>query len=155
MKNKAESRRQKAERQQFCLLPSAFCLSMIPHSIRLRHPWDELPESEAGKIVYRRRFQRPTNLDAWERVTLEIDRAICSGNLQLNGARLGQLQAGEFFSVDITDQLTLQNELLVETDPRTRLASIPATQTIYVVEPDEPLGSPIGDVRLVIRAIRP
>ena len=128
---------------------------MIPHSIRLRHPWDELPGSEAGKIAYRRKFQRPTNLDAWERVTLEIDRAICSGEVRLNSALLGPLQAGEFFSVDITDQLALQNELLIEIDPDTRLAAIPATQTIYVVEPDEPLGSPIGDVRLVIRAIRP
>jgi hypothetical protein len=128
---------------------------MIPHSIRLRHPWDELPGSELGKIAYRRRFQRPTNLDAWERVTLEIDRAIYSGEVRFNSALLGPLQAGEFFAADITDQLALQNELLIEIDPCTRLAAIPATQTIYVVEPDEPLGSPIGDVRLVISAIRP
>jgi hypothetical protein len=128
---------------------------MIPHSIRLRHPWDELPGSEAGKFAYRRKFQRPTNLDAWERVTLEIDRAIYSGEVRFNSALLGQLQAGEFFSVDITDRLALQNELVIEIDPHTHLAAIPATQTIYVVEPGEPLGSPIGDVRLVISAIRP
>ena len=60
---------------------------MIPHPIRLRHPWDELPGSEAGKIAYRRKFQRPTNLDAWERVTLEIDRAIYSGEVRFNSAR--------------------------------------------------------------------
>jgi hypothetical protein len=125
---------------------------MIPHSIRLRHPWDELPGATTGTLVYRRRFQRPTNLDAWERVTLEIDRAIYSGTVALNGAELGKLQAGEYFTADVTPLLKSQNELSVEVDPKTRLAAVPATQTIYVIDPDEPPGSPIGDVRLVIRA---
>ena len=83
---------------------------------------------------------------------LEIDRAICSGTVVLNGVALGNLQAGEYFTAEVTSLLQSQNELLVEIDPKTRLASTPETQTIYVVDPDEPPGSPIGDVRLVIRA---
>jgi hypothetical protein len=126
---------------------------MIPHSIRLRHPWDELPGGSPETIVYRRRFQRPTNLDVWESVTLEIDRAVCSGTVALNGIALGNLQAGEFFTAEVTSLLQSQNELSVEIDPKTRLATMPETKNIYVVDPDEPPGSPIGDVRLVIRAV--
>jgi hypothetical protein len=126
---------------------------MIPHSIRLRHPWDELPGGTAETIIYRRRFQRPTNLDASECVTLEIDRAVCSGTVALNGIAIGNLQAGEYFAAEVTSLLQSQNELSFEIDPKTRLATTPETQTIYVVDPDEPPGSPIGDVRLVIRAV--
>ena len=126
---------------------------MIPHSIRLRHPWDELPQPVAGTVIFRRRFQRPTNLDDWERVTLEIDRAVCSGQVRLNGVDLGHLHAGKYFTADVTALLELQNEFLIEVDPKTRLSAPPDTQTIYVVDADEPPGSPIGDVRLVIRAV--
>ena len=46
---------------------------MMPHPIRLRHPWDEIPAATSGKISYRRRFNRPTGLGAHEVVMLEID----------------------------------------------------------------------------------
>ncbi|MCC7083860.1 MAG: hypothetical protein IT427_02505 [Pirellulales bacterium] len=126
---------------------------MIPHTIRLRHPWDPSPAAD-GRIAYLRRFNRPTNLDAWERVSLEIDRAMSCGEVGLNGRLLGSLKVGEFFAVDVTDLLQASNELRVEIDPATTAAAPPITRMIYVVDVDEPLGSPIGDARLVIRAVQ-
>jgi hypothetical protein len=126
---------------------------MIPHAIRLRHPWDQSPAME-GRVVYLRRFNKPTNLDAWETVTLEIDRAMFRGQIMLNGLPLGPLEVGELFSADVTSQLQGVNELRVEVDPATAADAPPPTSTIYVVEASEPPGSPIGDVRLVIRAVQ-
>jgi hypothetical protein len=126
---------------------------MIPHAIRLRHPWDQSPAAN-GRVAYLRRFNRPTNLDAWETVTLEIDRAMFRGEVTLNGSPLGQLAVGEFFSADVTSLLEATNDLRAEIDPATAALAPPPTSTIYVVETEEPPGSPIGDVRLVIRAVQ-
>jgi hypothetical protein len=128
---------------------------MIPHPIRLRHPWDELPGTVPGRATYRRRFNRPTGLDTWERVSLEVDRAIFSGEISLNGTNLGHFEAGQFFQADITRLLQAANELNVDVDHQTALSQPPPTTSVYAVGPDEPLGSPIGDVRLVIRTIHP
>ncbi len=127
---------------------------MIPHSIRLRQPWDELPAS-GGHAVYRRKFNCPSQLDAWESVSLEIDRVPLAGELTLNGQVIGTLIPGEYFGCDITSRLQPGNELVATVDPATALSGPILTSTIYVVDPDEPAGSPIGDVRLVIRAVRP
>lgn len=125
---------------------------MIPHAICLRHPWDQSP-ADNGRAVYLRRFNRPTNLDAWERVSLEIDRAMFCGQVSLNGTLLGPIEVGEFFAADVTELLQSTNELQVEVDPQTAAATPPPTSTIYVVDADEPAGSPIGDARLVIRTV--
>ncbi len=85
-------------------------------------------------------------------MTLEIDRAMYCGEVSLNGTPLGPLAIGEFFSADVTPLLQSVNELHVEVDPKTAAETPPPTSTIYVVEADEPPGSPVGDVRLVIRA---
>ncbi len=127
---------------------------MIPHSIRLRQPWDEVPAG-AGRVAYRRRFNSPTGLDDWKRVSLEIDRAIFAGEVLLNGVSLGPLAPGELFAADITPHLQPANELRVEVDPRTALSRPPQTNSIYIIDLEEPLGSPIGDVRLVIRTVHP
>src|SRR5689334_5491123 len=127
---------------------------MIPHSIRLRHPWETIP-SEAGRATFRRTFNSPTGLDAWQRVSLEIDRVIVSAEVSLNDVALGRLSPGELFVADITDVLKPGNELLVAGDLPTPVVSPPPSNSVYIVEPDEPLGSPIGDVRLVIRMVHP
>ena len=127
---------------------------MIPHSIRLRQPWEEVPAGD-GRVAYRRRFNRPTGLDAWERVSLEIDRAVLAGAVSLNGFLLGQLMPGQLFAADITPHLQAANELSVEAGPQTVLPTLPQSNSIYIVDPTEPLGSPIGEVRLVIRAVHP
>jgi hypothetical protein len=112
-------------------------------------------------VVYSRRFKQPTGLDTWEQVSLEVDRTIFSGEITLNGHSLGHLESGQFFSADITQILQPANELRAEVDPKTTSAGPgqatappqpPPSHSVYIVDPDEPLGSPIGDVRLVIRA---
>lgn len=127
---------------------------MIPHSIRLRHPWEEVSAGD-GRIVFRRRFNKPTGLDDSQRVALEVDRTLLAADISLNGTPLGQLSPGQPFAADITSLLQPANELKVDADPHTALAAPPPTSSIYIVEPDEPLGSPIGDVRLLIRTIHP
>jgi hypothetical protein len=124
---------------------------MIPHPIRLRHPWETEPAGE-NCVLHRRRFNRPTSLDAWERVTLEIDRVCCAGEARLNGVSVGRLTPGEYFSADVTSLLQPNNELCMEIDPRSVLPNPPPSSTIYIINPDTPLGSPVGDVQLVIRA---
>jgi hypothetical protein len=124
---------------------------MLPHPIRLRHPWDELPGASPEQVVYCRRFNRPTGMDTWERISLEIDRGIFAGQISLNGTVLGLLRPGEFFAADVTALLEPVNELRATVDRPTQLATPPASASVYIVDPDEPLGSPIGDVRLVIR----
>ena len=137
---------------------------MIPHPIRLRHPWDELPGDIPGSVIYRRVFNQPSGLDTWERVSLEVDRAIYSGEITLNGQSIGRLQVGQFFSADITQFLQPNNELHVKVDPPVTSANLdPAdaksqlrpSHSAYIVDPNEPLGSPIGDVRLLIRTVHP
>jgi hypothetical protein len=128
---------------------------MIPHPIRLRHPWDELPAAASGHVRYRRVFKCPTGLDTWERVWLEVDRCVFPGEIFLNVHSLGLLQSGEFFSADVTSLLQPNNELIVEVDRQKTAASPhqahPASHSAYIVDPNSPLGSPFGDVRLVIR----
>jgi len=137
---------------------------MIPHPIRLRQPWDELPGTAPGRVVYRRRFKCPNDLDTWERVSLEVDRTLFSGEITLNGQPIGRLEPGQLFSADITQLLQPANELRAEVDPQTAAECLgqsaappqpPPSHSIYIVDPDEPPGSPIGDVRLVIRAVHP
>jgi hypothetical protein len=125
---------------------------MIPHTIRLRHPWEQVEGGVAERKVFRRRFNRPTGLDAWERVTLEIDRALFCGHLFLNSSPLGEFRPGEVFAAEITPILLPANELIAEVDPPTAVAGPVESASIYIVDPQEEPGSPIGDVRLVIRA---
>ncbi|HEY2882318.1 MAG TPA: hypothetical protein VGJ15_07795 [Pirellulales bacterium] len=124
---------------------------MLPHPIRLRRPWEEVPTATQDRKAYLRRFNRPTGLDTWETVTLEIDRILYRGDVSLNGTPLGTIEVGEFFTSDITSLLRDANELCVEVDPATATAAAPVSHSVYIVEPDEPPGSPIGEVRLVIR----
>ena len=67
---------------------------MMPHPIRLRHPWDELPAVAPGKVAYRRRFNRPTGLGAHEIVTLEVDRIVFRGEDFAERLGAGRTRAG-------------------------------------------------------------
>jgi hypothetical protein len=125
---------------------------MMPHSIRLRHPWEELPATVAGIKVFRRRFNSPTGLDPWETVSLEIDRIPFAGSISLNGEPLGEFVQDGLFSSEITALLKPNNELIAEIDLQKSGQGQSVSHSIYIVDPDEPPGSPIGEVRLVIRA---
>jgi hypothetical protein len=116
---------------------------MYPHRIRLRGPWDCEPlawspiapdlalpgprrvtmpcrwgeaglEGFRGRVRFRRRFGYPGRLDAHERVWLTFAGIDGVATVRLNGIALGELaEPGEF---EITPQLALRNELLVEVD---------------------------------------
>ncbi len=75
-----------------------------------------------------------------------------AGQVSLNGTSLGQLTPGEFFTAEITSLIADANELAIDADPTTARTSPPPSTSIYIVDADQPLGSPVGDVRLVIRA---
>jgi hypothetical protein len=124
---------------------------MIPHPIRLRKPW-KTEQLSADRVAYSRRFNSPSGLDSWERVWLEIDRVMVSGEVLINQKPVGDLRAAEHFAADITDFLSASNEIRIEADPATKLADPPPSGSIYITDPDTPLGSPVGEVRLVIRA---
>jgi len=126
---------------------------MIPHPIRLRQPWDEVPAKREGWKSFRRAFNRPTGLETHETVCVEIDRAVYCGEVSLNGVSLGNLETGDLFAAEITALLAPANELLVEVDPATALTGPIPSASIYVVDPNEPPSSPIGEVRLVIRSV--
>jgi hypothetical protein len=126
---------------------------MIPHPIRLRHPWDEVPAKAAGNRAFRRSFNRPTGLESHETVCVEIDRAVYCGDVALNGVSLGSLDTGELFAAEITALLKASNELVVEVDPATAVEGPIPSASLYVIDPNEPPSSPIGEVRLLIRSV--
>lgn len=83
------------------------------HTIRLRHPWASEPLPD-GRLVYSRKFHRPTGLDG-EQVTLALQCIApwsCS-TIRLNGDALPDA-AGESLQIDVTGQLQSFNELECE-----------------------------------------
>jgi hypothetical protein len=127
---------------------------MYPHRIRLRGPWEAEPLdppaasrrvtmparfSECGlgecrAVRFRRRFGRPRQIDAEERVWLIGEGLTGSGDFCLNGERLGSHAAAAGpFAFPITNLLAERNEL-----------------SIYVAA-DGPDGGLWGDVALEIR----
>ena len=127
---------------------------MIPHAIRLRQPWEEVPAKATGNRAFRRSFNRPTGLESHETVCVEIDRVVYCGEVTLNGISLGGLETGELFATEITALLKGANELVVEIDPATAVNGPIPSASIYIIDPSEPPSSPIGEVRLVIRSVR-
>src|SRR5690606_26025800 len=106
------------------------------------------------RVRHRRKFNRPTGLDEWERVWLEVDRTMCAGEVLVGETPVGRLAPGEYFAADITPHLQRANEISVDVEPGSVLQSPPPSSTIYVTpDPDAPPSSPVGEVRLVIRAV--
>jgi hypothetical protein len=115
----------------------------MPHIIRLRGPWefrvvlqlgpDENPELAlpagrvevpcdwsaslggdfCGRVVYRRPFKWPAQLEPGQSVTLVFDGVRQSAQVQLNGKSLGSFGPDPAW-LDITSLLKPHNELLVE-----------------------------------------
>lgn len=115
---------------------------MLPHRMHLKGPWqyewlgpsDALPPdvepagrlkmpaewrtsfgSAAGTARFRRRFNRPTNLDADERVFVVLDGVGGTGEARLDDRRLGTVDGAQGSAAfDVTDLLKPANELVVE-----------------------------------------
>jgi beta-galactosidase/beta-glucuronidase len=135
-----------------------------PHVIRLRGPWEytvearssassettELPptgrvtmptdwaaslgDAFRGRVAYRRRFGKPTNLESNESVWLVCDGATARATLELNSQALGDvLGPNSPVAFDVTPLLGERNELAA------------------VVESLHEVGGLTGEVRLEIR----
>jgi hypothetical protein len=97
-----------------------------------------------GLVRYRRRFNKPTNLDR-QRVLIACDGVDCSGRMALNGRVLGALdrQAARF---EITMHMAPHNVLEVE-------VSLSAAQFHDPLARGERVGlagGPVGEIRLEI-----
>jgi beta-galactosidase/beta-glucuronidase len=69
----------------------------------------------SGRVVFRRRFQRPTNLEDNERVHIAFDGIGGRADVAVNGHPLGSLENNaETVSFDMTDLLEPSNELTVD-----------------------------------------
>jgi hypothetical protein len=88
-------------------------LSVYPHRIRLRGPWDCEPVA-AGRVRCRRRFGYPGRIDPYERVWLTGTGMSGNAEVWLNGKALGSHQRA--FECEVTALLEPRNELLVEVE---------------------------------------
>ncbi len=69
----------------------------------------------SGRILFRRRFQRPTNLDDNERVHIAFDGIGGRAEIAVNGQTLGTVENNsETVSFDMTSLLGPSNELTVD-----------------------------------------
>ena len=91
--------------------------------------WDAVLPGVRGTVRYTRRFGRPTNLEAHERVWLVVEDVAGSATIELNGEKVPDT----FY--DVTDRLRERN-----------LLQIDVTQP----DPAQPAGL-VGEVRLEIR----
>lgn len=92
-------------------------MSVSPHRIRLRAPWDSQPSSTATGARYARRFGRPTGIGERDSVWLVIDADWRSNSsLLLNGERLApsDLTPAATARWDVTARLAARNELVIE-----------------------------------------
>lgn len=69
----------------------------------------------SGRVIFRRRFQKPTNLDSNERVHIAFDGIGGRAEVSVNGTTLGSLSNNsETVSFDMTEVLEHSNELAVD-----------------------------------------
>jgi beta-galactosidase/beta-glucuronidase len=112
----------------------------LPPAGRLTMPtdWSEsLGDAFRGRVAYRRRFGKPTNLASDERVWLVCDGAAARAALELNRQSLGDVSGPKMpTEFDVTDLLGDRNEL------------------VAVVESLKEVGGLTGEVRLEIRHCR-
>jgi hypothetical protein len=103
-----------------------------------------------GRARYLRRFNRPTNLAAGDRVLLVVEGVDAWAAAALNGAELGTISLGELpVRFDITPHLRPRNELSIDVElPRLTAESPPLARADRGDLP----GGLIGEVRLEILA---
>lgn len=130
-----------------------------PHCIRLRSPWEVRCQTSADastlRYRFRRRFGRPTGIEANQCVWLVLQRDTASDNgepvsgisVTLNGEELSELgEVSGSSRWDVTNQLDQRNELMIE-------CSLPSNGTMSNQESSAPLRDLptwIQDVRLEI-----
>ncbi len=77
--------------------------------------WREMFGEQSGRATFRRHFQKPTNLDPHESVSIACDGVGGTGRVALNGRELGPVALTDHtFRFEITPLLQPRNELVVE-----------------------------------------
>jgi hypothetical protein len=104
------------------------------HRMKLREPWQREACGEA--IEFRRAFNRPTNLEAHERVFVTIRGATASGSVSVNSRTLGKISAGSDAAFDVTDLLADRNHLVIATPSATDATCLPFAQTAIEIRRD-------------------
>lgn len=80
-------------------------------------PWSAIVPGFRGRVVFHRRFHRPGNLEDRDRVEIVLEGVNGSGEVSLNGRRLGRIDdAMHSFRQDVTKILIGNDELTVELD---------------------------------------
>lgn len=83
--------------------------------VRMPSSIQEAFGSMSGRVIFRRRFQKPTNLDSNERVHIAFDGIGGRADISVNGTTLGSLSNNsETVSFDMTEVLEHSNELAVD-----------------------------------------
>ena len=87
---------------------------MSTSRVRMPASWPDAFGAVAGTVLLRRRFGRPSNLDAHERVHVTLDGVIGKAEVAVNGCLVDSLSPSEKpQSVDVTDRLDASNELSI------------------------------------------
>lgn len=83
--------------------------------VRMPSSWQSAFGSSSGRIRFRRRFQKPTNLDDNERVHMAFDGIGGSAVIAVNGRKIAEVENIEStVSYDVTRLLDPSNEVSVE-----------------------------------------
>ena len=91
--------------------------SIVPRTGRVKIPiqWKSLFGDVAGKACFRRRFHKPTNLEAHERVYIVLEEIKGRVQISINDSVLGTADnPQETIDYEITEYLEPFNELSVE-----------------------------------------
>ena len=87
---------------------------MSTSRVRMPASWFDAFGAVAGTVLLRRRFGRPSNLEAQERVHVTLDCVVGGAEVAVNGAHLASFSPSEKpQSVDVTDRLEASNELSI------------------------------------------
>jgi hypothetical protein len=125
-------------------------IERLPVEARATMPadWsDALGREFLGRVRYHRVFQKPTGLDAGERVWLVVEPPRSRGVVQLNGKPLGEvLWGGPPGRFDITALLEDHNRLEITVEH----PSLDADANAYDDDDTNSPGGLVGEVRLEI-----
>jgi beta-galactosidase/beta-glucuronidase len=123
----------------------------LPSSCRVTVPGDwreSLGGDFCGRARYQRRFNRPTNLTADQRVWLVLEAVDYQADVAINGHALGTMRDSQPARFDITATLEPSNLLTVDVSLPAAVFADPTLRRDRAGQP----GGLIGEVRLEIIA---
>ncbi len=127
--------------------PDPFVVRPSSYRVTVPGDWRESLGSDfCGRARYQRRFNRPTNLEADERVWLVLEAVDHQADVALNGHALGTMRDLQPARFDITATLEPSNQLTVDVSLPAAVFADPTLRRDRASQP----GGLIGEVRLEI-----